>query len=95
MSPRKAPGRTEKATFKGLEVVRDMLNVLSPETGEASAIEEEPARSNYDGPVDMKPTLSLAIAGATRVELSQLELCRTCCELAQKKWLACWIRCTE
>jgi hypothetical protein len=64
-----------KGYFQGLEVVRDILNVLSPETWEASTIEDEPARSNYEGAADTKPTLSFAIAGVTRVELSQLELC--------------------
>ena len=64
-----------KGYLQALEGVRDILNVLSPETGEASEIEEDPARSNYERTEDMKPTISFSIAGLTRLELSQLDLC--------------------
>jgi hypothetical protein len=64
-----------KGYLQALEGVRDILNVLSSETGEASTIEDDPARPNSDRAGDMKPTISFSIAGLTRLELSQLDLC--------------------
>ena len=64
-----------KGYLQALEVVRDILSILSPETGEVSTIEGAPDGSNDAGAGDMKPTISFSIAGLTRLELSQLDVC--------------------